>query len=95
MVGVSTISLSCPAKAGHPVRRGLSAPAAPPRRTGSPGQAGRRQRRVGESAPNFPFHQGPFYCAWGCFHRFRLEPRRDPNSLKLRAIPQGSIEHAS
>ncbi|UUO46514.1 hypothetical protein DCM78_05935 [Bradyrhizobium sp. WBOS04] len=34
------IPLSCPAKAGHPVRRGPSTPAAPPRSTGSPACAG-------------------------------------------------------
>ena len=36
-----SIPLSCPAKAGHPVRRGLSIQSLLSRSTGSPGQAGR------------------------------------------------------
>jgi len=39
-------SLSFPAKAGNPVRRGLSVSHSPLWNTGSPGQAGGRQRNV-------------------------------------------------
>ncbi|MDD1523274.1 hypothetical protein C7U65_36170 [Bradyrhizobium sp. WBAH23] len=41
--------LSCPAKAGHPVRRGCSAPASLSRSTGSPAFAG-DDTCVGETA---------------------------------------------
>jgi len=40
-----------PAWPGHPVRRGFSAQPQAPRRTGSPGQAGRWHRECGSILP--------------------------------------------
>ncbi len=58
----ATPPLSSPAKAGDPVRRGLSAEPLPSRRTGSPGQAGRRHRGWATASrpnPSAPLAKSP------------------------------------
>ncbi|TFV46072.1 hypothetical protein E4K65_21235 [Bradyrhizobium niftali] len=67
----SHIPPSCPAKAGHPVRRGLSAQPLLSRNTGSPGQAGRRQRAWRQCASPPPVSEAGLFSSVTS----RLRPR--------------------